>query len=247
MGDAHFLLQNSLSGVVLFGFILCGIRIFDPSLAEAIAKYVFTNDKIISLLLVTPLLGILVKVTRMLIAKYFQPVAKTFSCFEPSYQDRQRKETANKIRAAVIRRKIPIDDISNRLEHIPDDSLFVWLYYTDAPQHLIEWERRRRDLQHLGENWSVAAILGFIFGMISGSIGLLLSRCEEGKNYTCWINVLFILCSCFLIFVWVKGLTELQRHMKDDADGMNLIWLCSRLDPELKNEILSDKELLTFR
>jgi hypothetical protein len=126
---------------------------------------------------------------------------------------------------------------NQRPNSVPDDSLFVWLYYFDAPVHMIEWARRRRDYYYLGVSWSLAALIGLIFGMIIGGVvagyseEITLEWARGGK----WLGIiaLFIFWS-----IWVVCAFWLGIQMKHDVDSMELIWACARLESTFKSHFL---------
>jgi len=140
------------------------------------------------------------------------------------YRDIARRELATRIREAVKGSDRVPARIAGQFDRIPDDSLFVWMYYSYAPKHLIEWARRRRQFQYTGTNWSVAASLGIIAGLGTGILETY--KLVDPRDL---IRGAFIV----LVVVWLPGLLYLRTKMKQDADTMELTWVCAQIDPNI--------------
>jgi hypothetical protein len=218
MRDPHFLLQNTFTGLILVGFFLCGIWLVNEQTAVALIDSIFSHWEMVAIIAFSPILGILVQGAWMFIV-YIR---------RHPYQDEVRRQVASRIRTVLQSLDMVPDDIKRRLLALPDDSLFVWLFYSDAPQHLVEWDRRRHDFQHLGENWAAAAALGLLGG---GSVGVIVAfPFAHSRLFLQGLVAVFSL-------VWIVGLLVLRRKMKTDVEAMELTWACARFHPEIQKRL----------
>jgi hypothetical protein len=110
------------------------------------------------------------------------------------------------------------------------DSSFVWLYYVNAPAHLIDWARRRRSYHYLGVNWGIAAIVGMVLGLgypaVIGATGYAHPRSP--------LTVFGVLAATAF---WVAAAWYFAYQMKRDVDDMELFWSHWRITPALRAAI----------
>jgi len=219
MRDPHLLLQNTFTGLILVGFFLCGIWLVSEETATALINGISSHWEMVAIVAFSPILGILVQGIWMFMV-YIR---------RHPYQDEARRQVASRIRTVLQSLDTVPNEIKRRLSTLPDDSLFVWLFYSDAPQHLIEWDRRRRDFQHLGENWAAAAVLGLLLGVGAGVV--VAFQFALSRLLLQGLIVAFAL-------AWIMGLLVLRGRMRADAEAMELTWVCARLHPEVKERLL---------
>ena len=222
MGDTHFLLQNTLSGLVFIFFGLCGIWFFNEGAAyNLVTLFLKTSQwQALAVLLFSPFFGIIVQgAGRLFRYKVLQ---------RNSYEAEPRKIVADVIRRALISVKTIDNKFKIKIMNSPDDSLFVWFYYLNAPQHLIEWERRRRDIQQLGENWLAATMIGLTLGATLGLLDKFQFLSSSG-----FLRTLFIL----ILLVWMLGMLLMIRKLKEEVDAMDLIWVLAKARPEIEEKI----------
>ncbi len=227
MGNAHFLLQNALTGFVFLVFTFCSLWLVNDKTGADALNIFSTQWQIVAVVLATPIVGLLVQSVYMFFV-YLRG---------HPYDDESRKQAAEKIRSAINSIDAIPRDLKSKLLKLPNDSLFVWLYYSDAPDKLVEWARRRRDLQHLGENWTTASVLGLLAGV---TIGIVM-RFPFSQNPIFWSIVLGV-----VSVVWAIGLIFLRSKMKTDADALELTWTLARLYPDIKDRLvpaISDTDL----
>ena len=118
------------------------------------------------------------------------------------------------------------------ISKIPDDSLFVLLFYTRVPAHLVEWDRRRRSVQYLGANYALAIALGIFLGY---TIGWLITSGIIDEFYRkVWVGCAVGYC-IFTLSVYI-GLKA-----KQDADSMELAWVLLELMPDIKEALASHR------
>jgi hypothetical protein len=161
--DHHFLVRYSFTGVIFVLFALGGLwAVNDAAAHSVIGQFSGSNKEVgaafISAVATVPIIGVLIHGIYLIIS---------YLKWGHSFPDAARSEVANAIREKVESSATLSEEWKSRFRKgpanprpMPDDSLFVWLYYFDAPQQLIEWARRRRDYFYLGMSWSMAARLG---------------------------------------------------------------------------------------
>jgi len=116
------------------------------------------------------------------------------------------------------------------ISKIPDDSLFVLLFYTRVPAHLVEWDRRRRSVQYLGANYALAIALGIFLGFTAG--WLITSGILDEFSRKVWVGCVVGYCIFTLsVFIGLKA--------KQDADSMELAWALLELMPDIKEALAS--------
>lgn len=167
MGDFHFIVRHALTGVILLVFLFIGLFIFNEPLWVFLQKNFGSDLQKISsflpLLVSAPVIGISIQGLYIALLQIRRA----------AFTDPARVQVANRIKERLVKTRIPgmTNDITRMyleaFNSMPNDALFVWLYHTDAPAHLIEWARRRRSYHYLGVNWAIAAILGFILAGLS--------------------------------------------------------------------------------
>lgn len=220
MGDIHFLLQNTLSGLVFLFFAWCGIWIVNDQAASFLKTPFLTHWQSLVLVLFSPFLGSIIQG----VWTFFAYVVRR----QHPYKDEARSLIGEKIRVALENTKSLSKEVKDNLSSAPDDSLFVWYYYSGATEQLIEWARRRRDFQHIGENWSTATLSGFLIGLIIGAI-LYFDFAYSGV----FLKSLFFVIAVF----WMLGLITMRRMMKKDADAMEMVWALAQIYPELQEKL----------
>ncbi len=220
MGDKHFLLQNSLTGIILILFLIVGMSITNYSISYKTITFFLSNWQYLSVLILTPIIGIVVQGSFMF---FIFKVKKRHP-----YQNNLRSLIANSVRKIVMSSDNIPKIIKSQLSDLPDDSIFMWILYSNSPEHIIEWGRRRRDFQHLGENWVTATIIGLIIGIFTG-IGLKI-------NFINSITFLIVFTSIMSIF-WSIGLYFLRNKMKLDVEAMELASIYSYLIPDINNKM----------
>ena len=218
MGDKHFLLQNTLTGIILIIFFMIGIGISNHSAASTIIQFFLNKWQNLSALIISPIIGIVVQGVFM----YF-----AYKKNHP-YQTALRKAVANTVRNVLQPNNSIPQKIKSLLTDSPDDSIFMCILYKNTPEYIIEWGRRRRDFQHLGENWSTATIIGITFGFLTG-LGLRLAFVSS--------TPFFIFLSLLFTFLWIFGLISLSKKMKKDVEAMEITSICVYLDPEIDEKI----------
>lgn len=221
VGDDHFVAQNAFTGVVFFVFVLTGIWFVYPYADGVLLGLIFSDNygPAITALITAPILGVLLQ--------GFWAFAQYRIKGHP-YRDLARQEIAKRIKRAVRQSSVIPDEIKSRLRKAPDDSLFVWYYYSGASDKLVEWARRRRDFQYIGDNWTAGAVCGVVAGLIIG--GVWRFNLYDSRLLTGAILV-------FALLTWVTGLQYLRAKMAKDVDSMELLWLCAELDQAFKQEI----------
>lgn len=231
--DHHFLVRYSFTGVIFLLFTLAGLWAVNDGAAIALMQQFAGSNMqvgpaIISAVATVPVIGVVLHGI-YLVSNYLAS--------GHSFSDEARKQVALHIRNEA-------DALDDRWKKhfkkegetvLPDDSLFVWLYYFDAPPHLIEWARRRRDYFYLGMSWAMAVGLGLVSGMAAGllvyahtGVGVRLAPAPK----LCYVVLLFIFSAGF-----AAGSSWLGRQMKRDADAMELVWATARLNKNLHRQL----------
>lgn len=215
--DKHFLTQNSFSGAVFFVFALGIWLTFSPTEASSLLWQFLKlpNGSVI-------ISGVFAAVSSPMIGLLIQGIV-LFSFYvigRHPYEDQSRKLVADRIRQNIEESADIDPETKKKIQALPNDSLFVVYYYQLAPEQLIEWARRRRDSQHMGENWAVAAITGIVFSFVVQFIAHL----ESGPR-----SLIISVMSIFFVVVWVAGMFFLRRKMKNDVDGLELVWALDRM------------------
>lgn len=216
MEDKHFLLQNTLTGIILLVFFIGGLRIFNEKASFDVINFFFNNWKNLSVLILSPIIGIIIQGIWMLIQ---------YKILRNPYRGKLRKYVAELIRTAIQSMDGVPDNIKHSINKSSNNSLFAWLIYADAPPSLIEWGRRMRDFQHLGENWATAGILGILIGSI----------CALVRSDQIYSIIPFII--SIISIIWIIGLFFLRKKMKEDVEGMEITWFCSFLCQDLRERI----------
>jgi hypothetical protein len=217
----HFLAQNGLNGAVFFVFAISFWLIFQRDEALGILLMIINMPNasvIVSGLfaaILAPIIGFLIQ--GIVLAFFY---LKSLS----AYNDPSRALIAGRVRENINADSRISEEIKKRLASFADDWIFVAVYYQEAPASLIEWARRRRDSQHLGENWTTAAACGVIFAYVAQ----LIASVPEGPR----IQLLKGLAIAALL-VWGAGFLYMRKMMKKEADGMELVWTLSHLYPSI--------------
>lgn len=282
MGDHHFLIRYSFTGVVLLLFVLAGLWVVDGqaalSLLGGLWKGSESGSAVLSAIATVPVIGVMVHgiclvyiyglrghsfpdtARRDIAAAIRHAVAKQ-EFVGPDYarhfddlETRRRREADKEADpcAEQRRRIFLLSDLvaefreeiecirkqkpqRERWKPMPDDSLFVWLYYFYVPEHLIEWARRRRDYHYLGVNWALAATLGLPLGMLAAWYASVYS--QSTLSYVgAWKTFNVVLLFLFWL-AWICGSFWLGLTMKHDVDSMELAWACIACT-QLKSERL---------
>ena len=240
MGDFHFIVRHALTGIVLIFFIYIGLYVFHNSVAISVLKWIIDVEpsqenhlkdisSLIPLVVTAPVIGIAIQ---GIYTAYLHLRNKAFT-------DSAREQVAERVKDSIINNYNGIDNIQKDkylrcFTQMPVDAIFVWLYHTDAPPHLIEWARRRRSYHYMGWNWAIATILGVFIGAMAP---LLLK-----DNYEHVMNLSLInLCLILLTLCWIGGTIWLAEIMKRDVDSMELIWSCACLYPKVKDAVIKSK------
>lgn len=221
MGDSHFLLQNSLTGLIFLAFASLGLWASNETEAIEISNLLFSQWPLVALIVSTPIIGVFV-----------QGVGMFFMYLRGHpYQSKARDEMARRIRVVIKSLDTIPDEVSEHFEGLPNDSLFVWFLYKKAPPHMIEWYRRRLTFRHLGENWATAIILGLIFGI---SLGLFLSIPLSQ------LKIIQVIIGVGVSAGMIIGLLFLRKKMSQDAEAFELTWLYSEIYPEIEEKIIEE-------
>jgi len=223
--DPHFLLQNSLTGFIFITFAGLGLWTTNESIAYTAGNILSNQWQIVAAVISTPIIGVLVQGLWM---------AFSYMVGHP-YQSRAREIVANPIKNAVQSLVCLSVEVTALLtDDIPNDSKFVWLLYSEAPSHMIEWYRRRLTFRHLGENWATAIVSGSLFGMIIGQA--MNSSFSQSKT----VLIILLIGGSLTLTV---GLFFLSRKMNNDAKGFEATWLYSIIYPEFKKYLKTQKEI----
>ena len=214
MSDSHLTFQQGLVGIVLAGAAVAGHWVVEPTQTVAFLTALDSAKwAAAATLLVSPLIGLTV-----------QAIALAFLYFRSHpYPGDARELVAGRVKEAISLSATASRETKEVITGAPSDALFVWYYYTQAPGQLIEWARRRRDGQHLGENLITASLLGIALGIATGLMGLAKISPPIGHAW-----LVFLLLAG--VVVWVFALLFLRRKMRNDAEAMELLWAYAALD-----------------
>ena len=220
--DESKIFQLSFTGIVLVLFFLLGLSLSNYYALYKLFNFIKTNYRFVFAILSFPFLGLLIQLVNF---------AVQYLIFVHPYRDEARILLAKVLREHLLKAAhILSEDAKKAIEMIPDDSLFVLLYYTRAPSHLIEWARRRRTIQYLGINYAITVVIGVTVGIISGVLlKLSVFNNIETRIGTCLIIGIFFI--GLSIFIGLKA--------KRDADLMELAWCYLELMPDVKEQLSS--------
>lgn len=216
----HFIAQNGLNGAVFIAFAVGCWVLFQPETVLLFAKSLMALQNASAVLsflfaaILTPIVGYAVQAISLI----------PYYLGGGPYRDESRRMIADLVRDRVNIHPNINEKTKVTLRKIADDSIFVAIYYKEAPQYLIEWARRRRDTQHLGDNWAAAAVLGVFFAFLAM---IIFGFSEPLRGYI----IKFV--GVVLLVLWVAGLHFMRRKMKDEADGMETVWALIHLHPEV--------------
>jgi hypothetical protein len=232
--DHHFLVRYSFTGVIFLVFALGGLWVInDDAAVRVMGTFSGSNMQVgpavISAVATVPVIGVMIHGLYLIFG---------YLMWGHSFPDEARKqvaevirEKANALTALDQQWKDHFTTNEASPKFLPDDSLFVWLYYFDAPPHLIEWARRRRDYFYLGVSWAMAAGIGLFLGMLAGRLVFhhLNVTVHWAPQPKCGYAVA-ILIFCAL---WIVAASWLGWLMKKDVDAMELAWAAARLNADL--------------
>jgi len=218
--DFHFLVRNGIAGGIFLALLIVGVWVANPEDVVKLLESMASAQSLIvaAVAAATPVIGICLQ-SLFLIGRYARGNVFT---------DEARIIVANRLRVAVKSDASWDEQYSRFLEGDMDDRLFVSLYHRKAPQHLIEWARRRRSYYYLG--WT--SVLGAVLGFLSGLAGELLWQLSF------WHETFFrSLIAGAALACWILAAAYLAKRMKRDADFMELAWAIFELTPELQKRI----------
>jgi hypothetical protein len=217
-GDTHFLLRHAMVGAIFLLFAWIGWWSYDAHGAGTFLdrQIALGASAALSAIVSSPVIGITIQGIHFF----------ALNLRGGPFNDEARKLVAGQIRDSFRRclraGGAPLQPEQwKRLAEAPDDAFFVWLYHRSAPVDLIEWARRRRSYYYLGMNLVIAAILGFPLGRLAPGI---VSLDHETKE--------------FLVLgtgaVWCAGAIWAALKMRQDVEGMELLWASAHVHPGLK-------------
>ena len=218
--DFHFLVRNGIAGGIFLALFVVGVWVERPDDAASLLGSMAQIQSVVvaAVAAATPVIGICLQSLLLLIRYARQDV----------FTDEARRIVANRLRAAVKADTEWNRQYGQLLKSELDDRLFVSLYHRKAPQHLIEWARRRRSYDYLGWTSVLGAVLGCISGWASGIAWHYPFWHDTATRYV--IAVAALAC-------WTLAALYLARRMRRDADTMELAWAIFELTPDLQKRI----------
>lgn len=219
--DFHFLIRNGIAGGIFLALLVVGIWVESSDDAAALISGLKDEQSLVvaTIAAATPVIGICLQ-SLLLLYRYSR---------RQVFTDTARRLVADRLRDAIRSDEVWSREYSHLLnDDSLDDRLFVSLYHRKAPQHLIEWARRRRSYDYLG--WT--CFLGAVLGLLAGYAGGLLWRYSAWHSPVLRIVVVLAAVSC-----WSWAALHLAVRMKRDADEMELAWAIYELTPELQKRI----------
>jgi MFS family permease len=142
-----------------------------------------------------------------------------------------------------LRRKA-LRELHDRNKTHPDP-IFVALYHTKAPVHLIEWARRRRTYSYLGITGVIAAGLGALSGLLlvayldGSAIWKSASDSQAAVRVGDIVSFFLIAVTALLLLI---NIYDLSRRMKQDADQMELVWALMETDQHARKALFKDAD-----
>ena len=239
MSDFHFVVRHGLTGIVLLVFVGAGVFVVNDRLAlDLVARhssYLKDLSSVLPLLVSAPIVGITIQGVYIYLVDRFGA-----GIFKDEARRLMLRRLNNALRRPEAFGMSPHHAVHFRDHVLPHceacpDAVFVWLYHTSAPPHLIEWARRRRSYHYLGYNWAISGALGLLCGVL---IGLQF-------GFAGWDRfILLRLLALATSVVWIGGACYLGRLMRRDVDSMELIWAFAHVYPDLqdvmrRNDILA--------
>lgn len=207
MGDAHFLIQNGMTGIVFLLLAYFGYWCADPdSSARVLIMLKGYQALLVAIAITTPVIGVVVQAIAMWVIYYSQNRHPSDNAARAMVAGRCRSRLRAQMSTRVPRPEREIDKWS-------DDAIYVMPYYRKVNKSLIEWARRRQDWRRVYDNWLTAAALGSILGIVAGYLHFL--RCVALGDRE--ITALFTLVIVVLGFV---ALRTMARSAQADADAM---------------------------
>lgn len=224
--EEHFLIRYSFAGFVALFFAAAAFWTIDDISA---LKFVASGESppfgaFVVLLAAAPILGV---------ALHGMVLLALYGLTGHSFTDPARRGLAERYRQELEKRLAETGEpslIDEALldmrpgKRVPDDSIFVTVYYRYAPVALIDWARRRRSYHLLGISWAVAAPTGSMLGLAAALYQ------ANGIDFSSeWLPVRAA-GLCVLLLLWSIGAAWLGMAMKRDVDAMELIWTKAFLD-----------------
>ena len=224
--DFHFLIRNGISGGIFLALVLAGIWVVSPNDAAALlAKLKDAQSLVVAAVAAaTPVIGICLQCL-VLFYRYSR---------QGMFTDDARRLVAERFREAVNsdenwRRSFGAMLDADSKVH---DRVFVSIYHRTAPLHLIEWARRRRSYNYLGETCALAALIGFLVGLLTPAI----TQAEIWKITAVRFVVVADVCA-----IWIAAAFWLAHKMKQDADRMELAWAIYEMATDLGQRMRIDR------
>ncbi|MBP0446383.1 hypothetical protein J8J14_16535 [Roseomonas sp. SSH11] len=214
--DFHFLIRNGIAGGIFLALAFAGMWATSPDDAARVFGALTDVQSLVVALVAaaTPVIGICLQ-SLVLIFRYTR---------RDMFTDDARRLVARRFREAIHSDANWRSTFGDLLDSGVDDRVFVSIYHRTAPQHLIEWARRRRSYNYLGETCACAVVIGFTIGLF---IPDLINAGIWGSERA---RILFVIIPGV---IWTIASLWLARKMRQDADRMELAWAIHELVPDL--------------
>jgi|GEM_PF-1574460 len=161
-----------------------------------------------------------------------------------------RKALADKTKDWVKRSCISTD-LKKEIDASPDDSLFVWVHYSDPRERLITWGRWKLRYAYLAENWITAIVTGLVMGPIfKGFLWVTEFWVDKNKVFP-WANCNGIpwqvqtLIFCLLAVVCliaIGGLIHMRKINRDADLKMLAVYAAGILCPDFRRKFLPPRK-----
>jgi hypothetical protein len=182
----------------------------------------------------TPILGIVIQGIHIMGALIYNRIFKhgggPSAFFDPARVSigRAVKESLSHDHDGILKSALEANErrkMIKKIKKAPNDSIFVWLYYSSANAHLIDWARRRRSYYYLGVNLALASFLGTLAGICIGY--------SSDLSHMVLVHIaLSFVVLWFLCAIW------LAACMKNDVDSMELVWAWAAFNPRFKSSFI---------
>ncbi len=255
--DLHFIIRHGLTGFMFIAFVLFGIW--------NVELWFHNGCSLMALLRLEPLAGCAVSIITLklgeaswLVLILCVIIGITLQGGQMLLWYRRKRFFTDPARLAVARQVVssmasyatekPGLDRSSLYQEILEaaardfpDSLYVWVYHSQANTQLIEWARRRRSYHYLGLHFATSFLFGVPIGLFIGMI----------RNYPLnlyypvgpgelFIQALIQVILFLVVVAWVAAAFYLSGPMKTEADYMELAWSLGQLHPDYRNKIFGE-------
>ncbi len=249
MDERHWLLATTLAGFILVAVFFVSVWVVTAKppgyvLAKIERAFSFTQEQdgtektkeaqekhglgILARLVAIVALPILGMVVRLI---------SVAAWFDWQLKDVARLLVGNASRKALLQLKnkkfsAMRKEIEDILSAAPVDSFYIWFALAKKDNLLVQWTRNRRHYQYLAENALTATVLG-----LGGAIFIVWATHSLKLNWT--IHPFARLAVCLAGILWLLGIRSIRNSMKRAVDSVELAWVLERMDPDVRNQVLS--------